>query len=78
MTFYGHWFDSGRIADGYNYSNVKNNSELTLGFQKKTASWAGLSGWIEFKHKKIGKITIAFSNPKIGYNKIATAFNCDS
>jgi hypothetical protein len=64
------WFDSGRVADGWSIPTVIRSGEVHIvEMYEKDWSTAGCSGSINYDIGD-GVITIAFSNPSVGSNKL--------
>ena len=70
MNFSSDWFDSGRVADGFDWAPVikDGNSSNTLCYEKDW-SFAGCSGYVTYKMGST-EVTIGFSNPLVGFNKL--------
>ena len=70
MEYVGDWYDSGRVADGFNWSTIQPNGDHSdvLNYEKDS-SWAGCSGYAQFNMSGV-VVTIAFSNPSAGTNKL--------
>ena len=70
MTFVKDWYDSGRLADGYSWpTTIKPGDESKVLSYEKDWSWAGCSGYVTYSMFDTD-ITIAFSNPSAGSNKL--------
>ena len=64
------WFDSGRIADGFQWpSSVPNGQKLDVLCYEKDWSWAGCSGTVTYVMNNTS-VTFGFSNPSSGSNKL--------
>lgn len=67
------WFDSGRIADRWNWPETISDGtkEIIECYEKNNALWAGCSGYVVY-HLDGHELTISFSNPAFaaGKNKI--------
>ncbi|MEZ5016138.1 MAG: hypothetical protein R2800_03745 [Flavipsychrobacter sp.] len=71
LNFAGEWFDSGRVADGYSWPKViKNGDHETILCYEKDGALAGCSGYCIYKVNGGTELTIAFSNPSAGSNKL--------
>ena len=70
MEYVGDWYDSGRVADGFSWRNIRpeDDHSVVLNYEKDY-SLAGCSGYVQFRMSGV-LVTIAFSNPVIGYNKL--------
>ena len=69
MEFRTDWFDSGRLADDYEWPNIQGKHQGKILCYERDNSLAGCSGYVTYKMGST-EITIAFSNPVIGYNKL--------
>ena len=70
MQFCRDWFDSGRVADGFDWPPViKNGSRSDILCYEKDMSLAGCSGYVTYEMGP-KEVTIGFSNPVVGYNKL--------
>lgn len=70
MTYMKDWYDSGRLADSFCWPKViePGHKAKILNYERDW-SWAGCSGYVTYE--MLGKeITIAFSNPSSGHNKL--------
>ena len=70
MTYVRDWYDSGRLADSFSWPQIIESDHTgdTLNYERDW-SWAGCSGYVTYE--MLGKeITIAFSNPGTGTNKL--------
>ena len=76
MNFQEHWFDSGRIADGFEFPLVIKNGNDTsvLCYEIDYVLLAGCSGYVTYKMDTTN-ITIAFSNPLVGWSKLGVGDN---
>lgn len=65
------WFDSGRVADGWNIpTEIRPGDHAVVEMYEKDWSFCtGCSGYINYRLDK-GTVTIAFSNPYSGSNKV--------
>ena len=64
------WYDSGRVADGYSWpKTIADKSHEDVLNYERDWSMAGCSGYVTYE---IGgsEVTIAFSNPSAGRNKL--------
>ena len=70
MRFMRDWYDSGRIGDGYSWPKTiaDKTREDVLNYEKDF-SMAGCSGYIIYEMEGT-EVTIAFSNPSAGRNKL--------
>ena len=70
MDLRGDWFDSGRLADAYSWpQKISNGQKTVTQCYEKDWSMAGCSGEVTYVMSGT-EITIAFSNPKVGTNKL--------
>ena len=65
------WFDSGRLGDGWSWPTVipGNGAEAKVELYEKDNTGEGCSGYVNYTWHS-GMITIAFSNPAFGTNKV--------
>lgn len=71
------WFDSGRVADGFEWPHVietRNHADVLC--YEKDFSLAGCSGYVTYKMGTTD-ITISFSNPILGWNKLGVGTTYD-
>jgi len=69
LDFSNSWFDSGQIATGTSWpSKIPNTQSATITCYAKSGP-AGCSGYANFNVNN-QTITIAFSNPSVGSNKV--------
>ncbi len=75
MTKVGDWFDSGRLADTYNWPQTiaEGDKAVTLCYESDW-SLAGCSGYVQYSMNGTD-VTIAFSNPAVGTNKLGVGTN---
>ena len=71
MNFQEHYFYTGRIADGFEFPLVirDGNDTNVLCYERNYALIAGCSAYVTYK-MGTSDITIAFSNPLVGWNKL--------
>ena len=70
MKFQEHYFYTGRIADGFDFPFViKNGHDVIVLCYEKDYALTGCSGYVTYKMDTTN-ITIAFSNPLVGCNKL--------
>ena len=70
MTYVEYWYDSGRVADGFSWPKIiKPDDERDVLNYERDGSWAGCSGYVTYNMFGTD-ITIAFSNPSVGSNKL--------
>ena len=77
MIYKGQWYGSGRVADGFEWSNIKKNETAVVLNYESDWSLAGCSGYVQYEISGT-LITVAFSNPVIGYNKVNVGDNIGS
>ena len=64
------WFDSGRLADGYQWpSSVPNGQKLDVLCYERDSALAGCSGTVTYTMNNT-QVTFGFSNPSVGTNKL--------
>ena len=75
MIHYDTWFDSGRVADGFKWTKKigPNDHAKTLCYERNW-SFLGCSGWVQYRMNET-VVTIGFSNPRVGYNKLGIGTN---
>ena len=71
FTYVQDWYDSGRLADGSNWpATIKPSQQTTVkSYESDWAIMTGSSGYVTYKIFDTD-ITIAFSNPVVGTNKL--------
>lgn len=70
MTYVLDWYDSGRVADGFTWPPTINaNDHQTVLSYERDGALAGCSGYVTYNMNDT-EVTIAFSNPDIGSNKL--------
>lgn len=74
MKYKSDWFDSGRIADGWSWPEeiLPGDTEIIECYEKDNAL-AGCSGYVTYNigyDEMTADMTIAFSNPSSGKNKL--------
>ena len=72
MTYVRDWYAHGRLADGFSWPTTirPGHEELSGVLNYETDwSWAGCSGYVIYRMFDTD-ITIAFSNPSVGTNKL--------
>lgn len=69
LTYKAAWYDSGRLADTYEWPNMEGHDKADILNYERDNSWAGCSGYVQYE---IGGELIAFgfSNPVVGWNKL--------
>ena len=69
---WGDWFDSGRLGDGWEWpiSIPAHGGKEKVVLYENDWSLSGCSGYVIYQFKDYGLITISFSNPAIGQNKV--------
>ncbi|MGM3175703.1 phosphatidylinositol-specific phospholipase C [Dickeya lacustris] len=77
LNYSRHWFDSGRLSDNYEWPKlIANDTEAIIQCCEKDYSPVGCSGYVVYKAEN-EEITIAFSNPSVGNNKVGIGSNGD-
>lgn len=70
MKYERDWYDSGRLADSYSWPKIiEPGREADILNYEKNWSLAGCSGFVTYE-MSCKEITIAFSNPSSGTNKL--------
>ena len=70
MRFCRSWFDTGRVGDGFDWPRViKNGGHSEILCYERDWALTGSSGLVTFEMDTT-EVTIAFSNPLIGCNKL--------
>ena len=70
MTYVADWYDHGRLADGFSWrETIKPGEKRDVLSYEVDWSWAGCSGYVTYRMFDTN-ITIAFSNPLVGTNKL--------
>ena len=70
MTYQLEWYDSGRVADGFSWpSTIAPGEHVEILSYEKDNSAAGCSGYVTYSMEG-GSLTIAFSNPEAGHDKL--------
>lgn len=69
LTYKAAWYDSGRLADTYEWPNMEGHDKADILNYERDNSLAGCSGYVQYE---IGGVLIAFgfSNPVWGWNKL--------
>ena len=75
MTYKTDWFDSGQLADGYDWPQISaGGGEVKVLCYEKDDSGSGCSGYVTYTMGGTD-VTIAFSNPVAGTNKLYVGTN---
>ena len=71
MTYVEDWYERGRLADGFKWQKtIKPSKQIAVkSYEEDWAILKGCSGYVTYKMFDTD-ITIAFSNPGAGYNKL--------
>ena len=69
MIYKGQWYKHGRVADRFAWSNIENNGTAVVVSYERDWALAGCSGYVQYEISGT-LITIAFSNPAAGTNKL--------
>ena len=70
MSYHSEWYKAGRVADGFSWPNkIEDGNDAIILNYESDWSLTGCSGYVTYQ---IGgtNVTIAFSNPFMGYNKL--------
>lgn len=77
MTYISEWFDSGRLADSFEWPEaIRSKETVTVVLYEKNFSIAGCSGYVQYLMGG-APVTIAFSNPSVGMNKVGVGPGTD-
>ena len=68
MSYHSHWYEHGRLGDGYCWKSIPDNDHNEVLSYERNYSPVGCSGYVQYKMGG-NFITVAFSNPSIGPNK---------
>ena len=68
MSYHSHWYDSGRLGDGYCWKSIPDNDHKEVLSYERDFALAGCSGYVQYIMGGTF-IAIAFSNPSVGSNK---------
>ena len=78
LTFVKDWFDSGRLADNESWpKTIKDGDHQTITCYEKDWAMAGCSGYCTYSLNGT-EVTIAFSNPASGSNKLGVGIGGNS
>ena len=70
MTYVADWYNHGRLAEGFSWrETIKPGEKRDVLSYELDWSWAGCSGYVTYRMFDTN-ITIAFSNPSVGNNKL--------
>ena len=71
LNYQEEWFNSGRLAEGFDWPlAIKNgNDSSVLCYERNYFVLGGCSGFVTYKMGTTD-VTIAFSNPLVGWNKL--------
>ena len=70
MTYVADWYQNGRLTEGFSWQEtIKPGVRKDVHSYELDWSWAGCSGYVTYRMFETN-ITIAFSNPTIGRNKL--------
>ena len=74
MTYVRDWYDSGRVADGFTWTDVAPGDRSVVSNYERDSSLAGCSGYVTYQ---IGgsEFSVAFSNPVVGTNKLGVGLD---
>ena len=74
MTYVREWYGSGRVANGFKWTDVAADGHLIVNNYERDAALAGCSGYVTYQ---IGgtEFSIAFSNPSVGTNKLGVGLD---
>ena len=75
MTYVTDWYDSGRLGDGFSWPmTIKPGHESQILNYERDWALAGCSGYVTYRMFDTD-ITIAFSNPSVGNNKLGVGIS---
>ena len=70
MIYKANWFDSGRLSNGFGWpEKIPNGGANEISCYERDGSAAGCSGFVTYTMGGTD-LTIAFSNPSVGSNKL--------
>jgi len=70
MLYHSCWFDSGRVANNFEFSRIiKKGDDDTVVCYERDWALSGCSGYVQYTIDG-HLVTIAFSNPSVGTNKV--------
>ena len=74
MTYVRDWYGSGRVADGFKWTDIAPDGHLIVNNYERDSALAGCSGYVTYQ---IGgtEFSIAFSNPSVGKNKLGVGLD---
>ncbi|XP_074620183.1 uncharacterized protein LOC141878991 [Acropora palmata] len=74
MTYVREWYSSGRVADGFTWTDVASAGHLKVNNYERDAALAGCSGYVTYQIAGT-EFSIAFSNPSVGKNKLGVGLD---
>lgn len=75
MTFVREWYDSGRVADGFTWTDVAPDGCLMVNnYERDSSLLTGCSGYVTYRMIDT-EFSIAFSNPSVGTNKLGVGLD---
>ena len=75
MKFSHSWYDAGRVADRFKWPpTIKDGDHAEVLSYERDWSLAGCSGYVTYIMGQT-TVTIAFSNPPIGFNKLGVGIS---
>lgn len=69
MKYKAAWYDSGRLADTYEWPDMEGADKADILNYEGDNSWSGCSGYVQYDICGT-LVAIAFSNPSMGRNKV--------
>ena len=73
MTYVRDWYDSGRVADAFTWTDIAPGDYLLV-LNEQDGFLAGCSGYVTYEMEGT-EFSIAFSNPLIGTNKLGVGLD---
>ena len=75
MTYVREWYDSGRVADGFAWTDVAPGGHLIVNnYERDSSLLTGCSGYVTYQMIDT-EFSIAFSNPYMGTNKLGVGLD---
>ena len=74
MTYVREWYSSGRVANGFRWTDIASDGHLRINNYERDGALAGCSGYVTYQMGGI-EFSIAFSNPSVGTNKLGVGLD---
>ena len=74
MTYVREWYSSGRVANGFKWTDIASDGHLRVNNYERDAALAGCSGYVTYQIAGT-EFSIAFSNPSVGKNKLGVGLD---